>query len=228
MYPVKPGDIVEVKCGANRTNPTVNDLCFALHDLLEDRVMNPLTNAECGTLYKGLKIRMDKYIDNRRSRSLPPIACRISHLNFKQSGGVILELTNENIDNDISYLLTRLLSTKPILFTYYFGDVNFARTSLKPICNHLYRQSNSERLTKPEMSLVIHELEARMAPIRLLTVKFTHIMLSRKDCKIKEDFESNDFTYLLERLHYNDSHLFNANFIYTDVYTLINNLKKFI
>ena len=224
VYQVKYDDIVKYHSKSSRL--TVNDICFVLNGLLEDRVMNQLTNAECGTLCKGLKIRMNKFIDNRISQGLPGEACQFNDLNFIYSGGVILELNSENIDNDFSYLLTRLVFTQQRLFENTVGKLKFSCASLNLICNSLFHQSNPEILTKREMSLVVNELETRKAAIKFDEVKFTHLKLSRKSGKILEDFKSSDFTDLLERLYYQDSNLFNERFYTTNVNTLIKNVKN--
>lgn len=76
--------------------------------------------------------------------------------------------------------------------------------------------------------MVVNELETRKAAIKHEQVKFTHVKLSRKCGKILEDLKSNDFTDLLERLDYQDSHLFNVRFYTTTVNTYIKNVKSLI
>jgi hypothetical protein len=224
IYKVKYDDIVKYYNKSSRI--TVNEICSVLNGLLEDRVMNPLTNAECGTLYKGLKIRINILIDNRISQGLPGGACQFKDLNFIYSDGVILEVNSQNIDNDFSYLLTRLVFTQPKLFETSIGRLIFFRAQLFPICNYLFHESNPEILTNREMNLVVNELETRKEAIGLGKVKFTNLKLSRKSEIILEDSKSNYFTDLLDRLYYQDSSLFNERFNSTNVNTFIKNVNN--
>lgn len=94
---------------------SVNAICSKL-ELFRGKVINDLTEEDIHTLIKELKSRMQKFFDYKKFQFKNYRVCTFKNIDITSESGVILDITDNKLNNDFTLLLDKLVYYKPAFF----------------------------------------------------------------------------------------------------------------